>query len=77
MESDRDPSVEPGVQPPRERRSLTLTLLVFRRLDETLELYVDVDLDAQKESHFEQHQLKLPNTCNSREDFHAAVVENT
>lgn len=35
--------------------SLTLALLVIRWFNKTLELYVDVYLDAQKESHFEEH----------------------
>lgn len=43
-------------------RSLTFSLLIFRRFQKTLELDIDVDLDAQQESHFEQHQLELTNT---------------
>ncbi len=35
--------------------SLTFSLLIFWGLNKTLELDVDVDLNAQQERHFEQH----------------------
>lgn len=46
--------------------SLTFSFLITGGLNETLELYVDMDLNAQEESHFEQHQLELTNTCNTK-----------
>lgn len=36
-------------------KSLTLTLLIFRGFNKTLELYVDVDLYSQQQGHFQQH----------------------
>lgn len=47
--------------------ALTFRLLIFRRLDETLKLHVDVDLDAEQKSHLEQHQLELADTCGTAE----------
>lgn len=35
--------------------SLTFSLLIFRGFNKTLELDIDMDLNAQQESHFEQH----------------------
>lgn len=61
--SDRSLSHETHVQFPfifhqlvsQQFVSLTFSLLIFRGLDETLELYVDVNLNAQQERHFKQH----------------------
>lgn len=47
------------------RCSLTFSLLLFGGFDKTLELDIDMDLDAQQEGHFEQHQLELTNTCHT------------
>lgn len=58
---------------------LTFRFLIFRGLDKTLELYVDMDLDAQQESHFEQHELKLTDTCNEtqRREDHVYGIRTT
>lgn len=46
-----------------EKDHLTLIFLVFWWLDEAFELHIDMDFDTQEQSHFQQHQLQLTNTC--------------
>lgn len=45
---------------------LTLILLVLRRVDKTLELHVDVDLNPQDQGDLQEDQLELTNTCTGR-----------
>lgn len=45
---------------------LTAALLVLGRLQQVLELHVDVDLHPQQQRHLQQHQLQLADTCRWR-----------
>ena len=44
---------------------LTFALLVLGGLNQALELHIDVDLDAHQQSHLEQHELELTDTCSA------------
>lgn len=55
-------SVEALSRPP-----LTSILLVFWRLEQLDKLHVDVELHCDNQGDLQQHQLQLPNTCDTRE----------
>lgn len=50
-------------------RYLTLSTCLARGGDEAIEPHVDVHLHAQQQSHLQQDQLELTDTCKGREGY--------